>query len=298
MTISFDVKRCSETVVQYDGWCGKSCYGYQGNCTDPEGTYNFRIVNASAPNNIIVDYFGEALDNWNTQVVDMSNLGLNENDTYNLIFAVNPENYYDARAHCVYFDDVKIEFLQGAIPCEENYCDGEDLYIPQLINNTCVYQIRYDSIECLSDENRELASNFLDYCIDETLKTYDNDTKEWISVPNATYCVQQQEEADITEPNEVLRTYLEPYFSWLGPEWEIIVFFVSPLFIAFAIALSISFLVIQRAKIQTGHGTIFTVCFMSFLGVFSVLGLFPGWLAIVFIVLSGAIIAYQIFGRT
>jgi len=40
MHILFDVKRCSEPVVQYDGWCGKSCYSYLGNCSiAPKGDY-------------------------------------------------------------------------------------------------------------------------------------------------------------------------------------------------------------------------------------------------------------------
>lgn len=300
MTIDYDVKRCAYPVTQYDGWCGKQCYGYNGNCSEDavRGEYVSILTNPTT-GEIIYEFYDEADLSWGTKHIDLSYSNITTGETYNLAFAVYPRHLTDAYGHCIYLDNVRLSIREADLSCDANFCVEVDLYKPKILNQTCVYEIEYNSPECLSEENRILAEQYSDYCVDESLFSYNNDTNEWEETINATYCIELQEKNSITEPIPVLTEYVQSVFEPIfGSNWVLFAFFLTPLFISLAISLIVSFYIIDKAKINSGEGIIFVVTFLSLLGSFSLVGLFPAWFTLILIIISGGILAYQIFGKT
>jgi hypothetical protein len=300
MTIDYDVKRCQYPVTQYDGWCGKQCYGYQGNCSDSsvKGEYVSILTNPTT-GEILYEFYDEAALSWGTKHIDLSYSNITVGETYNLAFAVYPRYQTDAYGHCIYLDNVKLSIRGGELSCEANYCVGNDLYKPKELNQTCVYEIEYSSPACLEEEDRLLAEQFLDYCVDESLFSYNNDTQEWEETMNATYCIEEVAEDSITDPIDSLEASVQAIFEPIfGTSWPLFAFFITPLFISLIISLIVSFVIVDKINVNGGDGIIFVVSFLSLLGSFAIIGLFPAWFLILLIIISGAIVGYQIFGKT
>jgi hypothetical protein len=300
MTIDYDVKRCQYPVTQYDGWCGKQCYGYQGNCSDSsvKGEYVSILTNPTTGEDIY-EFYDEAGLSWETKSIDLSYSNITVGETYNLAFAVYPRYITDAYGHCIYIDNVRLSVRSAELTCEDNYCVGYDLYRPKQLNQSCVYEIEYNSPECLEEEDRILAEQFQDYCTDQTLRHYNNDTQEWESTVNATVCIEEEAEDSISEPLNFLEqvglAYIEPF---VGDSWPFFALFLTPLFLAFGAALGVSAFIVDRIKVNSGEGIIFGISFNGMLGVMSLIGWFPAWFTLVMIILSGAIISWQIFGKS
>jgi len=286
MTIDYDVKRCEFPVVQYEGWCGKQCYGYNGNCSESavKGEYVNVLFNPNT-SEIIYEFYDEAALSWGQKHIDLTGSNITVGETYNLVFAVYPEHLTDAYGHCIYLDNVKISLRTAELECEDSYCIGVDLYKTKQLNQTCVYEIEYNSLECLEEADRILAQEFQDYCVDEDLYSYNNDTNEWEETLNATYCIEQEQESSIYDPLgivEPIRAIVEP--MGLG----FVLFFAAPVFIALIIAIVGAFYVVDKLSFdKQGTGLVFLITFLSILGVESIIGLFPIWFVIMLIVISG-----------
>jgi hypothetical protein len=107
MQLKFDVKRCTENVIQYNNWCGKRCYSL--NCTiPPRGWFTTNLYDQAAGTNVY-EFTKEASDNWTTYTVDIgSNVVTDRN--YTMIFSVLPLPYNPTETigNCVYFDNVRL----------------------------------------------------------------------------------------------------------------------------------------------------------------------------------------------
>ncbi len=287
MTIDYDIKRCPDPEVKFDGWCGKECYGYTGNCSgdDLKGNYYNALIDSSTFE-IVYQFYDIAPESWETRHIDISEAGIQVGSTYNLVYAVLPEHEHDPYGYCIYIDNVRISVRSAELDCEENYCVGVDLYKTRLINESvCVFEIEYTSPSCLPLELQAAAEAKEDVCVEDTLYTYNNQTDQWESIPNATICLDQLEETTIYDPLgvvEPLRAIVEP--MGLG----FIVFFFAPIFIALIIAIIGAFYVVNELAFdKQGSGIVFLITFLAILGVESLIGLFPIWFVIMLIVISG-----------
>jgi len=288
MTMDFDVKGCSEPPVKYDGWCGKQCQGYQGNCTEtPSGKYIFNLIDTVIPETL-VNYYGETGLEWETLHIDITDIGIIPGRVYRLVFAISPENVYDGHANCVYFDNIRYSVRATELNCDNPQCVGINRYAPKLINDVCIFEVEYDSPECLSGTAKTKAENYQEYCIPgtTTLNTYNNVTKEWEKTENSTFCIQENKEAKIYEPNS------------LDQLWGFSLFIFAPVVIGLIIALVASAFLIRWTKISEGSGMVFLIMFLSILSVESLIGFFPFWITIVLILISGASIAFYMSKTT
>lgn len=282
MTFDIDTKACLETPIKYDGWCGKECYGYQGNCTEiPSGKYIIILFDTVTLEHI-VEYYGEAGTGWGTTLFDVSDKGIIPGRDYRLVLAISPETVYDGHANCVYFDNLKYSVRASELSCETPSCVGIDRYVPHLIDDVCVYDIEKNSPECLSGSTKTKAENYQDYCIPDTLTLnhYNNATGEWEQTLNSSVCIAESEESGIYEPN-TFDQLLD--FSYL---------IYAPIVISLIIAVVGAGILVWKIKVNEGSGLIFIVTFLSILTVESLVGLFPIWFVIVLIVVSGAAIAF------
>lgn len=149
MALQFDVKKCAEQVVQFDGWCGRSCFSF--NCTDsPIGDYIVSLYDQINGTNLFY-YTGRAVDNWTTIDIDLNGkVTAGVNYTLNLAVSPLPINPYTAYGDCVYFDNVKIINRVTPIECtQEETCIGNDRYVQILENNICISKIYYNDSECI-----------------------------------------------------------------------------------------------------------------------------------------------------
>lgn len=292
MTIDYDIKKCNEPVVQYDGWCGKACFQAGGNCTlEPKGNYYFALVDTVT--GVLTNYYGLASDRWNTIHVDISDLGLIPGRTYNIAFAVNAQNLYEPVSSCVYFDNVNVAIRSAELPCDEASCVGVDLYTPQNVNGTCYYEISYNDLSCLDEEDQKKAINYESYCVDFDLYTYDNDSGEWLKTTNSTICIAEQEEKENeqsnTEPIAILGD-IQGFLDGFGLGF--LALFFSPIVISLFIAIGITAFVLIKVGDKIKSDYLGIVIFLSILSVESMVGIFPLWLDIILIVIAGLGLAW------
>jgi hypothetical protein len=114
MRLSFDVKKCTQNVVQYNNWCGKRCYSQ--NCTTPPtGWYEVRLFDQTTFSEVF-DYTSEANDNWTTISIDIgSNILIDQNYTMAFDVLPLPFNPTSADGNCVYFDNIRLVNQQVSI---------------------------------------------------------------------------------------------------------------------------------------------------------------------------------------
>lgn len=194
MIVSFDVKGCKEQEHQHWGltnpiffWdnqsylCQPQCYA--GDCDSvPLARYMFNIIDVNNSVSVLgTPYFGNANPNlMQTIQIDMSNLGLVAGNTYNLIFAVYPENLQDQRGDCVYIDNVQYYVLNepfvNLIPDCQSRCIGSTFYEARILTNGDCSVIKMDfAPECLSSENAAHVEALEDYCDDTTTLAHYNE---------------------------------------------------------------------------------------------------------------------------
>jgi hypothetical protein len=179
MHILFDVKKCSEPVVQYDGWCGKSCFSYLGNCSiSPKGGYFVSVYDNTLGQTAVL-YTDISADNWSSRDMDVSNHITYPDHSYTLIFGVGeyPQDAYSPYSWCSQFDNVRLFnavngsldeiclSLYGAVCdelspaqlanvqahyCQSNACQGNNRVISSLQSDVCVSQTIYNDSACVS----------------------------------------------------------------------------------------------------------------------------------------------------
>jgi hypothetical protein len=177
MHILVDTKACAAPVVQYDGWCGKSCFGYLGNCSiQPKKDYFISVYDNTALQSILI-YNAQAGDNWTTKDIDISNHITNPTHQYTLILGVGnyPQDIYSPYSWCVQFDNVRLFNSENStiedlcvqlygLPCsnltasqlanvnahfcQANVCVGNDRKISSLQNGICVSDILLNDSSC------------------------------------------------------------------------------------------------------------------------------------------------------
>lgn len=292
MTVMYDVKRCTENPSKTNTWCTNECYG---NCTsEPNGEYLFRVQDIDGGNGTLLDYEDNAPLEWDTRYIDLSDLNLQPNTNYSLVFAINPFDKYDQDGHCIYFDNVRIQVRGSVLTCEESTCVGYDYYIPERIGDACIYEISYDDYRCLPEDVRQQNINKEDYCIDLTLYQWDPETLEWFTTENSSYCEELEIEQGIYDPINLVEPYQETAEEY-GLGWTF--GFLTPIFLALFISLIISAGLVYYVKPKDHNGIIFLVSFMGMLTVMSLVGLFPGWLLVVLIIISSILGARMFTGQ-
>ena len=291
MTIEYDVKRCTEPVKKWEGWCGDECYSFNGTCDSSGmgGQYANLLVDPSTGTPLYA-FYENAAESWETKYIDISDVGLQVGQTYNLVFAVNPEHLTQASGECVYFDNVRISIRTDELPCDVNTCIGNDLYRPRRINDTvCVYDIVYNDRSCFPESVQSDYDDLADFCVNTTLYTWDNASLEWIAVVDNENCIAQQEQEtilDVPDGAQAIYDSLEP------TGYGFLAYLFAPIMIAIFIALGIAVYATYAMSLEgKSSGIVFMIIFCAVLGIFSVIGFFPFWFVVILITMSGLGIA-------
>jgi hypothetical protein len=309
----YDIKKCSKPVIQYDyesnlaltaacgasyifgGWFFpnnfapmKQCYG---NCSkEPDGVYGIRIMD-STTSQIIAEINGNAALEWSKDnVLDLSNAGLTVGKNYTIGMAVNPLNPLALDSSCVYFDNVRATFTDAQLPDCVSKCDAPDNPLNYLrataLGNNCLFSTEVNSPLCAeSDKQREQIEKHEPFCVNLTLNTYNNVTNEWEFTLNSEYCVQLL--AEETAQNAQNTGFVViPADSPLAPINNLL----SLTFIAFIINIVIGGLVAYSTK----NAPLALVATIGTALVFSFIGLYPIVIAVVIVILTAALAAYEL----
>jgi hypothetical protein len=305
MTLSFDIKKCASPVIQYQTWlgiCGNLCYAQ--NCSEtPLGRFGTRLTDTDT-SSMLVNFYGFADTDWKTYTIDLSNAGIETGHNYTLTFAVNPENEYDINSHCIYIDNVKIEFATSQLVCESDCIANDPSYTyrkaTSLASGACIFDLIPYYTACIPSELQVAYQTCEDHYCDCDTNTYfklegtmDNCTVTE-EIPNSVLCVQEcetQAEEDKYYTPIIDTTQMEE----AGAGWTSI--FFMPIFLTLLFIIGISGAIAYKTKSwQFGIAS-----FIGFLVVFSVARVFPAWIAIILVVITAVILAKTVashFGVT
>jgi hypothetical protein len=181
--LRFDVKRCDNNVVQYDGWCGKRCYAQ--NCTiPPSGDFIAALYDQVEAKNLF-ELTKEATTNWTTYIAFLGNAVEDRNYTLRFSVLPLPINPTTTEGNCIYIDNVRLvntqvswidplcEEMYGA-PCNEltdeeiqnvllencvNECIGNDYHIRTIQDLTCIEEVVLNYSTCVTQYQQQQTGN-------------------------------------------------------------------------------------------------------------------------------------------
>jgi hypothetical protein len=228
---------------------------------------------------------------------------MNINHTYEIRFAINPNNGLDdITPYCLYLDDVNIAFREHAANCDIHECftDYDNNGIPDYsyvdtvaISGGCKPIITPMAPNCVpSSKAAEVIAikagtagkNYT--CLPGAIMAmYDPAKDDWSFVTNSSVCVAEEAAANAsTGVIDALTPFAEELqASGLG----FFVIFLSPIFWGFIIAVAIGAFVGYKSKIaEIGIITILGILIIEAMPQF---GIFPPWFIIIFIVIAGFI---------
>lgn len=279
----------------------------------------FQLINElnSTTSETLLDYYGDAVDQWETNVIDLSNLDLQTGHNYTISVAVNPENVYDSHSHCIYLDNFRGTFTDSALPSCANYCSGLTYYQAEQQGDNCIFTEEEVSPFCVSEvidnqkDSEDLQQKLQDIvdgnsednftCIGYDLYTYDNG--EWNVIENSSYCNQVNEESAIQvtlyDPPLFVQNILVSFGvtqSLYGYVWFFFSLFMLINYIALGIAIGVT--VYLKAEEVAGDNSFIpflSVILMVIIGaLFS--GFYPLEIGIPIIVVIGLLLWKQMEG--
>lgn len=316
MLIKYDTKKCEapqlkhsalKDIFDFSTLCPERCYA--ANCsTEPTGRYVFNILDTVTQKSLLGSpFYDDAELVTKTPTFDLSDLGIVVNRTYNIVFAVFPDNLNDQRGDCVYFDNVQYQVTDRSltelvgVECISRCVDTTRLEASLLPNGNCLVQEVLFSPICLNPEQKTCVENLETCCLNdnEVLQLNPKTSKyETILCGTGTTCVdgactsdeEIEEVEDSTEPAEDSGEFLA-WFSWL----------FSPLFIFLVISLVLGGIVSKAVtsgnKDGKGSFEVFGVVMivMLIIGTLPGIAIVPVWISIAIIVFISLMIA-QVMG--
>ncbi len=251
---------------------------------------------------------------------------LQPNETYTIGFGIIPPyGQVDADCYCIYIDDVNIDIRTQPLICASE-CIGTtriQRFCKEYVGDVCVICEQKSIVNsplCIADEDviekvetcedwcgcdlydsghADYYTKFVGTIIEGCNITLEGTEKccLWTEVENSEFCVgyctelEEQEEAE-----ETMFTPVVNETEWIEsgmPSWAL--GFLTPVFIAIIIALGFTALVSGKIgeRFKTGLPWQFAlIVFLTILGVMSLpqVGLFPWWLLLILIIISGAIL--------
>jgi hypothetical protein len=290
MQLKFDVKRCTDNVIQYNNWCGKRCYTL--NCTiPPRGWFTTRLYDPITDTNIF-EFTKEANDNWTTYTVDIGSNVLTDQN-YTLLFDVLPLPYNPTETigNCLYFDNVRLYNQQVSVYDE---WAGD------------IYNLTWSDLD-ITQKQTVLAEKCVNECIGNNY--YSRTVQDLTCIEevflNYTICVQQNQQgqnfgnqsiylpissiADMivnTTTNQTLGQSIQA--QGLG----FLLVFLTPIFWICLFVTIIAGVLTWFSK----HMEIGVVGGLLMLLAFTLAGLFPAWLFIILIVIAGYLIGREVVG--
>ena len=332
MTLSYRVRNCDSVETQTTGGfaCWEACI-LTGTCTDagvcnstgidqyswngcpevPKSTIGVRLRDISSGSYPV--YYSQAVstDNFNLGYYEDAINNMNLSHIYELTFAVPPNGgVEDQSAYCVYVDDVNINFRNEPIACTASGCDPTQDYNNDGVKDytyitatprtadSCNIQVSEFDPRCVpanlvadAQALKDCTKNYT--CDGSTLVVKDCTTDTYSYTINNSYCAEQSEHPDSTQPmtGEVIISSIATMFT-------------IPAVIALLMSILISAIITGKVSTMFGQqtlsggegaGTIFIASFIAFLTAFTVAGLFPIWLYIVLALIAG-VIASKLIG--
>ncbi len=307
MLLSFDYLRCSENVLKHSEYrtifdllliCPEVCYG--GCNQTPNGRFFFNILDTTTSKSILPTGFGwfdMAQPFPLTKQFDLSNLGIVVNRTYNIVFAIFPESLSDQTGHCAMFDNVRYSVLRDPVTCVSE-CIGVDYRKAQIVNNSCVFELKENSPECLTADQVQLQNNCEFYCEGTTAYIptdlcVPEEFFEFETVEDHPQCVEEEEARKLTETDETLEALIGVSLSEL-PVWTQLFFFSPVMIMMFIIAFIAGWAAMKAEHWEVGV----IVAIILFIGAAMVLPTTFLWVTVVFIIVAGLAFAGFMSTRT
>ena len=192
-------------------------------------------------------------------------------------------------SRCAYFDNVRLQYTSDSLPCVSR-CEGDDYISAELYNATCITTIQKHSPECFDEEFRDKILAKEGYCVGTTWYFWDTNINEWVNITSAVQCVVVTTETETPSGLDPVTDFMEAY--GMGD----FVGVLSLAFLSIILSVIIPILIIKGLNLKEGAGTVFIIMFIIFLIGFSVIGLFPAWITIIFTIIAGFILAKTVMG--
>lgn len=300
MQIRYDHKVCTQPAYKSDNyWCRGAdynetdiCYAKNGFCNASlKGRYCVRLWNADDVNDVIVEHCGFSNENSGTDIMDVSEMGINVSKNYTLSFIMEPEDPTSTESNCMYFDEVYLEYLNSELTCqEEPYCDGNDRIIPILYNESCVYKRVSFHEACFDSTVTNNILNKLPFCDPDTNEYHEwnNETNEWESTENATNC-QGAGSSGVISGLAPIGNFIT---STLGFGEFNVMFSIYGLSFIIAICVGAAILWLgkdDQGKVSNSVGMFALFVVLGLLGLFALFGLFFPEFAFLLILIGGYI---------
>ncbi|MEM4711309.1 MAG: hypothetical protein QXL18_05165 [Candidatus Woesearchaeota archaeon] len=314
MSISLKAKKCQYPEYKKPAFLlcnAQTCYTSSESCSENVSGIVSVILKETDTSKTILSVSSDVNSAYNWEIKEYQIDSLNPNTTYTLYLGIVPKyGYADSNYYCVYIDDLSIDIRDTKISCVSE-CDGLTRYerTCKQYNQKgecilCEQVIIENSYLCANENVKDKIINCQSYCgcdyikntTDENYYTYysakliddcQGTTEEcckWETIKNSDYCIdycsrKKKEEGIYTPILEAEELGLPPF---LTP-------FFTPLFFILIISLSLTLIISSKISEKTGTFSwqITLIILLSFLSVFSILGLFPIWLLIILIIIAG-----------
>lgn len=231
ITISLDIKKCSEPEQQYAG--NTSLFGLCG-----DGYYTKdKAIDWDIDDSKL---FMKIYDLNNSETVASVNFiassekfrrkefYVGELDTdilYRIDLQLNPDSIFSPNPNCVYVDNIEINGYEGLVSCE-SYCSGFDRYEAKSISGVgCSFDVIPFSPICFDSSLIGIFSNCGDACVCDSssldyLTYYEGDNSSgeclYTEFINSSYCLDYCTEQDELTDSDLVTDYLTDRGL---PEW-------------------------------------------------------------------------------
>jgi hypothetical protein len=308
MDIRYSVRKCSEPEEQYNygaGFfsCGFKFYNTENNkSVEPSGIYGMVLSNSANPSEVIFNIAGEGTLEWKDYLIDLSPVNtpidIETNKNYSLALAVNPSNPFDSRAHCLYFDNVRVTQTTQAINCVSQ-CQGYDRYTA-ISTTPCTLSVSYQDPLCVPSNVSSEAQNKEPYCIGTTRFIFNVGLGKWESFENNEICIEEIQQAQAQENLTGINPLIGAILSGADVSQSDIQnsgfgFALTTIFIVFMIDLAISGYIAYKVK----HWEAMAITMIGLIIIQTIppLNVFPLWFSVVFVIFLSLFLAEFILRR-
>lgn len=297
ITISLDIKKCSEPEQQYAGntslfgFCGDGYYTkdksinwdiddsklymriYDTNNSDVVGAVNFLATNEKFRHKEF--YVG----NLSTDIL------------YEIQLQLNPDSIFSPNPVCVFVDNIEINGYEGLVSCN-SYCSGYTRYEANTIEGVgCTFDVIPFSPLCFDSSLIDLFTNCADACICDSsspdyLTFFEGDNSsgecEYVEHLNSSYCLDYcTEQQELTDTDVVSQFFGERNITL--PDW--IAKLLSPIMIIiYFLIVVMGILAYKTESWQIGA----LGCFLLLIGLAVIFPVLV-WIAIIIIIIGGLV---------
>ena len=294
MLLTFDAKACDELperTPEYGYWgayCNRTCYGKCGG--ENIGNLLFNVYDNETGASVIGFNRLLTLPNGSQFAPYLFEIhGAVPGNTYNIQFSPYTDSPFSYDGNCVMVDNVRYQvvsedYTNSIGGCETGCRPGTlDYYTSETIEGSCYLTVEKVSPKCIADtEAQNAAANKNDFCLNGLFYTYNAKIGNWETPqPDNPQCAAKEIAENATAGNLGI-----PADNPLAPLNNLL----SLTFISFFLNIVIG----GGVAVMTKNAPLALVATIGTALVFSFIGLYPLVVAVVIVILTAALAAYEI----